>query len=428
MSTIKDVTVPDIGDFKNIPVIEILVKPGDSVAADTPLLTLESEKATLEVPAPFAGTVVELLVAVGGTVSEGTRIARIEAAATEQPSQALPVPGDQLIEEPPPAIAASAGSAAEAVPPPNLPALSLEGESAPAHASPSVRQFARELGIEIGLVNGSGPKGRILREDLLGFVKSRSATASEGTGAVGPNLPPWPQVDFAKFGAIERVPLSRLRRISGPNLARNWVTIPHVTNFDEADVTDLEAFRLKINREGAQGDAKVTMLAFLLKAATVSLKAFPEFNASLDGEDLILKRYYHLGFAADTPNGLVVPVIRDANRKGIRDIAREMAVLAEQARQGKLKPTDMQGGCFSISSLGGIGGTGFTPIINAPEVAILGAARARTKPLWDGAQFQPRLSLPLSLSWDHRVLDGAAAGRFLNHLCGLMSDFRRILL
>jgi pyruvate dehydrogenase E2 component (dihydrolipoamide acetyltransferase) len=307
--------------------------------------------------------------------------------------------------------------------------LSATG-TGPAHASPSVRAFARELGVDIAQVSGSGPQGRIVREDVLAYVQAGmrpGGSSGDGSGK-GLNLLPWPQVDFAKFGDIERAPLSRVRKISGPALARNWVMIPHVTNFDEADVTDLEQFRLTLNQEKAEGSAKVSMLAFLIKASVASLKAFPEFNASLEGEDLVLKRYFHLGFAADTPNGLMVPVIRDADRKGIRQIADEMSTLAGQARKGTLKPADMQGGCFTISSLGGIGGTGFTPIINAPEVAILGAAKAQIKPVWDGTEFRPRFILPLSLSWDHRVVDGAAAGRFLDHLRHLLGDLRRILL
>jgi len=432
MSMITEVAVPDIGDFKNIPVIEILVKPGDVVRADDPLVTLESEKATVEVPAPAAGRVVELLVARGATVSQGSPLLRLEAEAeAEAPAAAAsPTPLGAItpqsgppddLSRPVPAILAVVPSS-EAFQP---------ASAGPAHASPSVRAFARELGLDIARIAGTGAKGRILRDDVLAHVKAMvSAAASPGGGGkgLGFDLVPWPQVDFAKYGEIERAPLSRVRKISGPALARNWVMIPHVTNFDEADVTDIEEFRQAVNREKAEGDAKVSMLAFLIKASAETLKAFPEFNASLDGEELILKRYYHLGFAADTPNGLVVPVIRDADRKGIRQIADELSALAGQARQGKLKPADMQGGSFTISSLGGIGGTGFTPIINAPEVAILGAAKAQLKPIWDGGQFRPRLILPLGLSWDHRVVDGAAAGRFLDHLRCLLGDLRRILL
>lgn len=423
MSTTREVTVPDVGDFKNIPVIEILVKPGDVVKVNDPLMTLESDKATMEVPAPFAGRVKELLVAIGAKVSEGTLIAIIEAMDEAAPVATV----EKVIEEPPllsPAPATSHVLSASAP----MPAPPLDGHL-PVHASPSLRHFARELGVDVDRVIGTGPKGRIQREDVLAHVKQHMRYGAEaGGGGTGLGLLPWPQIDFAKFGDVERMPLSRLRKISGPNLARNWVMIPHVTNFDEADVTDLEAFRLKVNKENADAGTRITMLAFLIKASVSTLKAFPEFNSSLEGEELVLKRYHHMGFAADTPNGLVVPVIRDADKKGVLEIASEMAVLARGAREGKLKATDMQGGCFSISSLGGIGGTGFTPIINAPEVAILGAAKAEMKPLWNGTEFRPRLVLPLSLSWDHRVVDGAAAGRFLHHLVGLLGDFRRILL
>jgi pyruvate dehydrogenase E2 component (dihydrolipoamide acetyltransferase) len=432
MSMITEVAVPDIGDFKNIPVIEIQVKPGDVVRADDPLVTLESDKATLEVPAPAAGRVVELLVALGATVSQGSPLLRLEAeaeaeapAAVASPTPLVAItpqsgPPDDL-SRPAPAILAVVPSS-EAFQP---------ASAGPAHASPSVRVFAREVGLDIARIAGTGPKGRILRDDVLAHVKAMvSAVESPGGGGkgLGFDLVPWPQVDFAKYGEIARAPLSRVRKISGPALARNWVMIPHVTNFDEADVTDIEEFRQAVNREKAEGDAKVSMLAFLIKASAETLKAFPQFNASLDGEELVLKRYYRLGFAADTPNGLVVPVIRDADRMGIRQIADELSALAGQARQGKLKPADMQGGSFTISSLGGIGGTGFTPIINAPEVAILGAAKAQLKPIWDGGQFRPRLILPLGLSWDHRVVYGAAAGRFLDHLRCLLGDLRRILL
>ncbi|MBX3490370.1 dihydrolipoyllysine-residue acetyltransferase [Parvibaculum sp.] len=422
MSTTREVTVPDVGDFKNIPVIEILVKPGDIVKVDDPLMTLESDKATMEVPAPFAGTVKELMVAIGAKVSEGTLIAIVEEI-----DEATPVVTVEKVIAEPPLLSPATSQVLSAPAPVPTPAPPPEIHL-PAHASPSLRRFARELGVDIDRVIGTGPKGRIQREDVLVHVKQHMRHDTEAGGGGGLDLLPWPQIDFAKFGDVERMPLSRLRKISGPNLARNWVMIPHVTNFDEADVTDLETFRLKVNKENADAGIKVTMLAFLIKAAVSTLKAFPEFNSSLEGEELVLKRYYHMGFAADTPNGLVVPVIRDADKKGVLEIASEMAALARGARDGKLKATDMQGGCFSISSLGGIGGTGFTPIVNAPEVAILGAAKAEMKPLWNGSEFRPRLVLPLSLSWDHRVVDGAAAGRFLHHLVGLLGDFRRILL
>jgi pyruvate dehydrogenase E2 component (dihydrolipoamide acetyltransferase) len=431
MGKIAEIVVPDIGDYKSIPIIEILVRTGDLVKADDPLVTLESDKATMEVPAPFAGKVAELLISLGDRVSQGSPIVRLESvdAAAEATAETPPLPAISSAAKPEALVATSEPSAPSAVvipipPPPDNRTV--------AHASPSVRAFARELSVDIARVGGSGPRGRILRDDVLAFVKrnlsSHEPSNKRESGALGLDLLPWPQVDFAKFGPVERAPLSRLRKISGPTLARNWVMIPHVTNFDEADVTDLEAFRVAINQEKREGDAKVSMLAFLIKASVETLKAYPAFNASLDGEDLVLKRYYHIGFAADTPNGLVVPVIRDVDTKGIRQIANEMSALAAEARNGKLKPADMQGGSFTISSLGGIGGTGFTPIINAPEVAILGAVKTQMKPLWDGTQFRPRLILPLSLSWDHRVVDGAAAGRFLDHLCRLLVDLRRTLL
>lgn len=424
---IREVTVPDIGDFKDVPVIEILVKPGDVVNAEDTLVTLESDKATLEVPAPFSGIVTEILVAIDSKVSEGTPILKLQAAEATSAPAPLPEQIDTAsIPDTPQASVPVAIPEAEIT----QPAIATLGAFLSAHASPSVRAFARELSVDVNIVTGTGPKERILRDDVLSYVKTRlqSGGGSGTSSALALDLPPWPQVDFTKFGDISRVPLSRLRKISGPNLARNWVTIPHVTNFDEADVTALEEFRRAINEEKAKDGIKITMLAFLIKAAVSTLQKFPEFNSSLTGDDLILKNYYHIGFAADTPNGLVVPVIREADKKGIIQIATEMAALAEQARNGKLKPADMQGGCFSISSLGGIGGTGFTPIINAPEVAILGAVKAEIKPVWNGAEFCPRLILPLSLSWDHRVVDGASAGRFLRHLTASLGDFRRILL
>lgn len=431
MSMITEVTVPDIGDFKDIPIIEILVKAGDTVKADDPLVTLESDKATIEVPAPISGKVVDLVVAIGAKVSQGSPILHIEAGASADP---LSIPTAPVIPLPSSRPLADATTVAMPMSTPTEIGLPLPpGQAAKvglAHASPSVRSFARELDINLLKVAGSGRNGRIQRADVLAFVKDKVRPGAQPVGGAFASLGllPWPQVDFAKFGDIERVPLSRVRKISGPNLARNWVMIPHVTNFDEADVTEIEEFRLTVNKEKTEDGAKVSMLAFLMKASAETLKAFTEFNSSLEGEDIILKHYYHIGFAADTPNGLVVPVIHDADKKGIRQIAAEMAALAGAAREGKLKPTDMQGASFTISSLGGIGGTGFTPIINAPEVAILGAAKTQMKPIWDGTEFRPRLILPLSLSWDHRVVDGAAAGRFLDHLRCLMGDLRRILL
>jgi pyruvate dehydrogenase E2 component (dihydrolipoamide acetyltransferase) len=397
--------------------MEILVAPGDTIAFDDIVMVLETDKATLDVPAPTAGRVKAIVVAVGDRVDTGTPILLLEAepAATPAPvAAAVPAPSTAAAVAPPAAVTPPAAPHAPPAPGGTLP-----------HASPSLRRFARELGVDLAQISGTGPKGRICREDVLGFIQTALARPAAAPSGGGLDLLPWPQVDFARFGPIERQPLSRIKRVSGANLARNAVVIPHVTNFDEADVTALDAFRVAVNHEKS---AKVTLLAFLIKAAVVALKAHPAFNASLDGEELILKGYYHIGFAADTPAGLVVPVIRDADRKGILEIAAESAALAAAARDGKLKPTDMQGGCFTVSSLGGIGGTGFTPIINAPEVAILGAARAQMKPVWDGAAFQPRLILPLSLSWDHRVVDGAAAARFLATLCSLLADFRRITL
>jgi pyruvate dehydrogenase E2 component (dihydrolipoamide acetyltransferase) len=432
-----EVKVPDIGDFKDVPVIGIEVSPGDTVKAEDPLVTLESDKATMEVPAPVAGTVKEIRLKIGDKVSEGTLVLLLEtagagaAAAAPAPAPAAPTP--------PAAPAASKPVTAEPVAPPPAPPLPAPAEIAAevvgghrAHASPSVRRFARELGVDVSLVKGTGPKGRILQQDVQGFVKQALAQPRAAAGGAGLDLLPWPQVDFAKFGPIEAKPLSRIKKISGANLARNWVMIPHVTQFDEADISDLEALRVQLNKENEKSGVKLTMLAFLIKAAVAALKRFPDFNASLDGREgelsLVYKQYFHIGFAADTPNGLVVPVIRDADRKGVLEIAQEMGALSAKAREGKLGPAEMQGGCFSISSLGGIGGTAFTPIINAPEVAILGVSKSQTKPVWDGAAFQPRLMLPLSLSYDHRVIDGAQAARFTAYLAQVLADMRRVLL
>jgi pyruvate dehydrogenase E2 component (dihydrolipoamide acetyltransferase) len=460
MSQSMEVRVPDIGDFKDVPVIEILVGVGDAVAADQSLLTLESDKATMEVPSPQAGVVKELKVKVGDKVSEGTVIMVIDAAgAAAKPAAAAGAPALASAAAPASAPAAAPAPAVTAAPSPAAPApasartapaapAAAGAPSAPsaavdheafkrAHASPAVRRFARELGVDLTRVSGSGAYDRILREDVEKYVKAvmtgqaaapaqAAVAAPEGGAALG--LIPWPKVDFAKFGPVDAAPLSRIKKISGANLHRNWVMIPHVTNHEDADITELEAFRVRLNEENAKGGVKVTMLAFLVKACVTALQKFPEFNASLDGDNLVLKRYWHIGFAADTPNGLVVPVIRDADRKGIFAIAKEMGELAAKAREGKLAPTDMQGGTFSISSLGGIGGTYFTPIINAPEVAILGVCRSSTRPVWDGKQFAPRLILPLSLSWDHRVIDGASAARFNATLAALLADFRRAML
>jgi pyruvate dehydrogenase E2 component (dihydrolipoamide acetyltransferase) len=430
MAEAREVTVPDIGDFADVPVIEVLVSPGDEVGAEAPLVTLESDKATMDVPAPFAGKVVELKVAVGDTVSEGTVIAVIEggdAGADEQQQTTGSEEG---------------GDAGGGGDQPTVGALSSHGEQkaplvaaeastpssptsgGPLYASPSVRRLARELSVDLAGVKGTGRKGRITKDDV-----KRAKDAPEdapGAGIPGLNLAPWPQIDFEKYGEVERVPLSRIKKISGPNLARNWVMIPHVTHNDDADITDLEAFRKQINAE--RQDVKVTMVALLIKACVGALRQFPEFNSSLDGDELVIKRYYHLGFAADTPLGLLVPVIRDADRKGLLEIARELSELSAKAREGKLSAEEMRGSTFTISSLGGIGGTGFTPIVNAPEVAILGVTRAATKPVWNGTEFEPRLIVPLSLSYDHRVIDGASAARFVAHLAGELSDLRRVLL
>ncbi len=442
-----EVKVPDIGDFKEVPVIEVLVKPGDAVKKDDSLITLESDKATMEVPAPSSGTVKELRVKVGDKVSEGSAIALLEGgaeapkaqapAAPAKPAAAAPTAAPARAAAPAPAPAAAAPTPAPvAAPSPAAAARAAPSTEAdeghlPPHASPGVRRFARELGVDLASVKGSGPKGRILKEDIQSFVKESlagGAPAARGGGFSDLGLPAWPKVDFARFGPVERQPRTRIQKISGPALARNWVMIPHVTQFDEADVTELEAFRARVNEENAKSGVKVTPLAFLIKAAVAALKKYPVLNSSLDGDDLVLKQYWHIGFAADTPNGLVVPVVRNADQKGVLEIARETAELAAKAREGKLAPTDMQGGTFSISSLGGIGGTAFTPIINAPEVAILGASKAATKPVWNGREFVPRQILPLSLSYDHRVVDGALGARFTAYLAQVLSDLRRGLL
>ena len=429
-----EVKIPDIGDFKDVPVIEVLVQPGDAVKKDDSLVTLESDKATMEVPAPASGTVKEMRVKVGDKVSEGTLIALLEGAAGEAPKAQTGAAAPAAKAAPPaPAPAAAepaARSAPAAAPPPPAPAARSEGH-APSHASPGVRRFARELGVDVSRVQGSGPKGRILKEDIQSFVKQAMAGGTPAAGGAGLGelgLPAWPKVDFAKFGPIELQPRSRIQKISGPALARNWVMIPHVTQFDEADITELEQFRKRVNEENAKSGVKVTPLAFLVKAVVAALKKFPAFNSSLDGDNLVLKHYWHIGFAADTPNGLVVPVIRNADQKGVVDIARETSELAAKAREGKLGPAEMQGGTFSISSLGGIGGTAFTPIINAPEVAILGVSKAAMKPVWNGREFAPRLVMPLSLSYDHRVIDGALAARFTTYLAQVIADLRRGLL
>ncbi len=410
MSETIEVRVPDIGDFKDVPVIEVLVKPGDRIKKNDSLITLESEKASMEVPADSEGVVEDVKVKIGDKVSQGIPILTLRAdqPAPAAPAENVPAPSTALSEskEPSPLAAPERGDGV-------------------VHASPAIRRFARELGVDLARVTGSGPNGRVTRQDVENFVKqSLRGGAAPGVPA---GLPPWPRVDFARFGAIERKPLSRIKRLAGPNLHRNWLQIPHITNYDEADVTELEAFRNAINAEGKDGP-KLTMLAFLVKASVAALVRYPEFNASLDGDELVYKRYYNIGFAADTPNGLVVPVIKNADAIGLLEIAAVAAELAAKAREGKLGPAEMQGGTFTISSIGGIGGTAFTQIVNAPEVAILGATRAATKPLWNGSEFVPRLILPISVSYDHRVIDGAGAARFLAYLTGLLADFRRVLL
>jgi pyruvate dehydrogenase E2 component (dihydrolipoamide acetyltransferase) len=446
-----EVKVPDIGDFKDVPIIEVFVKPGDIVKPDDPLVTLESEKAAMDVPAPSGGTVEGVHVAVGDKVSEGTLLLTLshtgggaapprstgaQSASASASASAAPAQSPARTEAPATHAPAQAAPSATAAPPVDEQAFKA------AHASPSVRKFARELGVDLSRVKGTGPKQRILQEDVQAFIKqvmssqpAAGAPAPAAGGVTGGgqlNLLPWPQVDFAKFGPTETKPLSRIKRISGANLARNWVMIPHVTQFEEADITELEALRVTLNKENEKAGIKLTMLAFLIKAAVAALQRFPDFNASLvttpEGESLTYKRYFNIGFAADTPNGLVVPVIKNADAKGVIQIAKEMGELSAKAREGKLGPADMQGGCFSISSLGGIGGTAFTPIINAPEVAILGVSKSAMKPVWDGKAFVPRLMLPLSLSYDHRVIDGASAARFTTYYANLLADLRRSLL
>jgi pyruvate dehydrogenase E2 component (dihydrolipoamide acetyltransferase) len=451
------VAVPDIGDFDGVPVIEILVSVGDTVAAEDPLVTLESDKATMDVPAPFGGTVKAIHVKVGDSVAEGALLLDLEradgdsadadggpdAAAKRAPdtetadeTKAGPTaasPGHPSASQVPVEAPKAAEAPAKAA---DAPAPVTSNGSGPIYASPSVRRLARELGVDLHGVSGSGRKGRITPEDVRSGGSAPSGggdaaggpAATAGAGVPGLNLAPWPKVDFEKFGPVERVARTRIQRISAPNLARNWVMIPHVTHNDEADITELESWRKQLNAE--QSDAKVTMVSFLVLASVATLKAFPDFNSSLDGEELVLRKYWNIGFAADTPGGLVVPVIKNADKKGLLEVAAELTELSSKARAGKLQPGDISGSTFTISSLGGIGGTSFTPIINAPEVAILGATRSQIKPVWNSKEsaFEPRLLLPLSLSYDHRVVDGAAAARFVAHLAGILSDFRRVLL
>jgi pyruvate dehydrogenase E2 component (dihydrolipoamide acetyltransferase) len=417
---VAEVRVPDIGDFKDVPIIEIMVKPGDSIAPEQPLVTLESDKASMDVPSPLAGLVAELKVKVGDRVSEGSAILTLVTDAAAAPLRR----------------AQTAAAAAPALPtPPSVPVAPPAAPSTPdtssdiPYAGPSVRKRARERGVDLRQVKGSGPRGRILPADVDAFARAPAPAArpSAPAGTAGLDLLPWPKVDFAKFGPVESKPLSRIKKISAANLHRNWVMIPHVTSHEDADITELEEFRARLNKEIEKSGVRVSMLAFMIKAAVAALKKFPDFNSSLEGDNLIVKKYFHIGFAADTPQGLVVPVIRDADKKGVIDIAKDMADLARLARDGKLKPDQMQGGTFTISSLGGIGGTYFTPIINAPEVAIMGACRSFHKMVWDGKQAVPRLIQPLSLSWDHRVIDGAGAARFNVYFASLLADMRRAI-
>jgi pyruvate dehydrogenase E2 component (dihydrolipoamide acetyltransferase) len=461
-ATSTKVEVPDIGDFDDVPVIEILVSVGDSVAVEDPLVTLESDKATMDVPAPLAGVVREISVSVGDRVSQGSVLMSIEAAdggaagdgdagagepaeqaaaadresaATTTPAESVEAPAEPTEQASPPQDAPAPAPPQAPASPPQAPARTNGG--GPIYASPSARRLARELGVDLRSVTGSGRKGRITKEDVQSLADGKGvaapaggagAAAGAGGGMAGLELLPWPTVDFEKFGPVERVQRSRIQRISAPNLARNWVMIPHVTHNDEADITELEAWRKRLNDEHARDGVKFTMVSFLVAACVTALKQFPDFNSSLDGDELVLKRYYNIGFAADTPGGLLVPVIKDADRKGLREIAVELTELSGLAREGKLSIDQMRGATFTISSLGGIGGTSFTPIVNAPEVAILGVTRATMKPVWNGAEFVPRLMVPLSLSYDHRVIDGAAAARFVAYLVGVLSDLRRALL
>jgi pyruvate dehydrogenase E2 component (dihydrolipoamide acetyltransferase) len=437
----KEAKVPDIGNNTDVPVIELLVKVGDTVKVDQGLVTLESDKATMEVPSPFAGVVKEIKVKVGDVCNTGTVVALIEEGASvtapapaAAPPAAKPAPAPAQAAAPaaptPAAVAAPLASAPTQSPPVVFDAGQVLGADVP-HASPAVRAFARELGVDLKHVKGTERGGRISKEDVQQFVKaalSGGAGAPRAAAGGGLNLLPWPQVDFAKFGAVESKPLSRIKKISGANLARNWAMIPHVTQHDEADITEMEAFRKAAGEQ--YKDVKITPLVFLIKAAVAALRKFPSFNASLDatGENLVLKKYFHIGIAVDTPDGLVVPVIRDCDKKGLIELATELGTISGKAREKKLGPADMSGGCFSISSLGGIGGTAFTPIINAPEVAILGVSKAQTRPVWNGSEFAPRLMCPLSLSYDHRVIDGAEAARFASYLAQMLGDIRKLLL
>jgi pyruvate dehydrogenase E2 component (dihydrolipoamide acetyltransferase) len=441
---VKEIRVPDIGDFKEVEVIEILVKPGDTVAKEQSLVSLESDKATMEIPSPEAGVVKELKIKVGDKVSEGSILLALEPGGAAPAVEKAPEPEKPAATEP--AANEPAAKAPEAKPAPSVvtriepvPSEPKDAVTPLPHASPSIRKFARELGVDLGRVQGSGPKGRILTEDVQAYVKGVISEHAAGKPALAPvpagkggglDVLPWPDVDFGKFGPVELKPRSRIKKLSAANLHRNWVMIPHVTQFDEADITELETFRKSNAAETEKQGFKLTMLAFLIKASVTALRQFPDFNASIDksGENLVLKRYFHIGVAVDTPEGLVVPVVRDADRKGVFDLARELSEISKAARDKKLKAGDMQGGTFSISSLGGIGGSAFTPIINAPEVAILGVSKSVMRPVWNGKEFAPRLMLPLSLSYDHRVIDGALGARFTAFLSNVLSDIRRTLL
>ncbi len=441
------VSVPDIGDYKNVEIIEVLVKTGDAVKADDSLIALESDKAAMEVPSPFGGTVKEVKVQLGDRVSQGSPILTLvveegdapTAASEPAPTAAAPSVPEKAPE--PPAVAAAPASPPQPAPvaapqpvqpaatAPPAPAAGIPSEGAPPHASPSVRKFARELGADLAQIRGTGIKGRILKEDVQNFIKQR-LQQPERAAASGFSLPEPIEIDFSQFGPVDRKPMSRIKKLSAANLHRAWVGIPHVTHQDEADITELEAFRVSLKQEAERREVKLTLLPFIMKAVIATLKAFPNFNASLaaNGEELILKQYYHLGFAVDTPDGLVVPVLRDADRKSVYEIAGELAEVGTRARGRKLRNPDLQGGTFTISSLGGIGGTSFTPIVNAPEVAILGVCKAQLKPVYQNGQWVPRLMLPLSLSYDHRVIDGAEAARFTATLAQLLGDLRRVLL
>jgi pyruvate dehydrogenase E2 component (dihydrolipoamide acetyltransferase) len=442
---VKEVEVPDIGDFHDVDVIEVLVSAGDTIKVEDSLITLESDKATMEVPAPYSGTVKDISIKIGDKVSQGDKILTMEVSEQPAEAQEKPAPEKETAQratEPVEVPSREKQAAPTPAPkpsterpqpepkqfkPPPLSPIDEQGFKL-AHASPSVRRFARELGVDLGRVQGSGRKGRVVKEDVQAFVKT--TLAQPAAAAPGFAMAPMPEIDFSKFGEIETQPLTRIQKISSANLHRNWVSIPHVTQFDEVDITDLEAFRKDQAELAKKQEVKITLLPFLMKAVTAALKTFPDFNASLhaDGEQLIVKKYFHIGIAVDTPQGLVVPVVRDVNQKGVLDLAKELMEISAKARDQKLTPTDMQGSCFSISNLGGIGGTAFTPIINAPEVAILGTSRSTIKPVYRNGEFQPRLMLPLSLSYDHRVIDGAKAARFIVHLSALLADFRRVIL